>query len=342
MEKSFDRKLKRILSDPGCSDFILADAKDGDMGFGISAPGPNRSASGDDQPFRSLAEYRHAMREITRQGLVDIMLMSVSTCEQLAIREQLFDNSPVTPAIRANDTTDIWLGDSGHYKEQPSLPFRTAAIEHAQYGRLPGTAPSEPHRPVPGANLGLYSMTFNNDAERDREALEHYREFRLAAEQRGFQHFLEVFTPNAPIAPIAEVPRFVNDSIARCLAGVPIAGRPRFLKMPYYGPRAMSALVHYDPTLVVGILGGAAGTTMDAFQMLWEAKKYGARAALFGRKINYAEHQLTFVRLLRAVADNELPPAEAVRAYHAELAKLGIRPQRSLTEDLVVTEKRAP
>ena len=31
-----------------------------------------------------------------------------------------------------------------------------------------------------------------------------------------------------------------------------------------------------------GVLGGAAGTTLDAFQLLYEAKKYGARAALFG------------------------------------------------------------
>lgn len=340
-EKSFDRKLNRILADSGCSDFILADAKDGDMGFGISAPGPNPSPSAGDQAFRTLAEYRQAIREVTQQGLVDIMLMSVSTCEQLAIHERLFAGSPVTPAIRANDTTDIWLAESGNYKHQPSLPFRTATIEHAQYGKLAPGDPEDAARPIPGANLGLYSITFNNDAELDRQALERYREFRIEAERRGFRHFLEVFTPNAPIVPIADIPRFVNDSIARCLAGVPAAGRPCFLKIPYYGPRAMAALVHYDRTLVVGILGGAAGTTLDAFQMLWEAKKHGARAALFGRKINRAEHQLEFVRHLHAVAQDQLPPAEAVRAYHAALARLGIQPHRSLSDDLVVTQPGA-
>ena len=67
----------------------------------------------------------------------------------------------------------------------------------------------------------------------------------------------------------------------------------------------MEALARYDRSLVVGILGGSAGTTFDAFHMLWEAKKYGARVALYGRKINNAEHQLSFIQYLRAVADDE-------------------------------------
>ena len=37
--KSLDTKLARIVSDPGCRDFILADAKDADMAFGLAAPG---------------------------------------------------------------------------------------------------------------------------------------------------------------------------------------------------------------------------------------------------------------------------------------------------------------
>ena len=100
----------------------------------------------------------------------------------------------------------------------------------------------------------------------------------------------------------------------------------------------MEALARYDRSLVVGILGGSAGTTFDAFQMLWEAKKYGARVALYGRKINNAEHQLSFVQYLRAVADDQISPEEAVKAYHAALGKLGIRPQRSLADDLQRTE----
>ncbi len=100
----------------------------------------------------------------------------------------------------------------------------------------------------------------------------------------------------------------------------------------------MEALARFDSSLIVGILGGGAGTTYDAFHMLWEAKKYGARVALYGRKINSAEHQLSFVRFLRTIADDQIEPPEAVRAYHAELQRLKIRPHRSLEEDLQQTE----
>jgi hypothetical protein len=104
--------------------------------------------------------------------------------------------------------------------------------------------------------------------------------------------------------------------------------------MVYHGPKAMEEMVHYDPHLVVGILGGSAGTTYDAFKLLSEAKKYGARIALFGRKINNAENQLAFIRFLRLIADGELTAEEAVRAYHGVLQELGVKPHRSLEDDL--------
>jgi hypothetical protein len=330
MRKTLDEKLARIAANSSCRDFILADAKDPDMGFGIAAPGPRLNAGTGQQPYRSLPEVREAMRQIVRQGFVDIMLMSGSTSELLTIDERLFDSSTVTPAVRANDTTDIWCGLSGGYSQQPSLPFRTGTIDHFQCGRYPST----PEDRGIGANLGLYSMTFNNDASLDREALHHYREFRLEAEQKGFRHFLEVFAPNAPRQPIADVGRFVNDSIVRCLAGVTRSARPLFLKIPYFGPAAMESLASYDPSLVIGILGGSAGTTYGAFYMLWEAKRYGARAALFGRKINNAEDQLAFVRYLWELANGNIEPREAVCAYHADLERAGIQPLRPLEDDL--------
>ncbi len=100
----------------------------------------------------------------------------------------------------------------------------------------------------------------------------------------------------------------------------------------------MEELVAYDPHLVPGVLGGSAGTTYDAFRLVEEARRHGARAALFGRKINRSEHQLTFVRFLRAIADGQLNAAEACRSYHAELERLGIRPKRPLEEDLQLTD----
>jgi hypothetical protein len=331
-QKSLDDKLDRIAANPAGGDFILADAKDADMAFGIAAPGARRSAASEARGHRSIQDFREQIREIVRQQLVDIMLMSVSTSDALAVRERLFEGSPVTPAIRANDTTDIWLAGRGaRYGEQPSLPFRTATLDEAM-GADAGWRSASGRPPV---DVGLYSITLNNDATLDRATLQGYRDFRQDAREKGFRHFLEVFAPNAPnsVAP-GDVPRFVNDSIARLLAGIPASGRPLFLKMPYFGPAALEELVSYDSSLVVGILGGSAGTTFDAFHMLWDAKNHGARAALFGRKINNAEHQLSFVKQLRALADGQTEPAEAVRAYHADLASLKIVPHRPLAEDL--------
>jgi hypothetical protein len=327
--KSFDIKLARILADPSCRDFILADAKDADMAMGLAAPGP--AVQGSPLENRSLAQYRDLMREIVRQGLVDIMLMSPSSAEVLAIDERLFEDSPVTPAARANDATDIWLSGSGSYARQPSRAFRSAMVPELQSAWRDDAG-------QPRVDLGLYSITLNNDASLDRETLERYGEFRREATAAGFRHFLEVFAPNAPVQPIADVPRFVCDSIARLLAGIPRAARPLFLKIPYFGPAAMERLCHYDRSLVVGVLGGSAGTTLDAFQLVAQAKRHGARAALFGRKVNLAEDQLAFVRFLRAVADDELPPEEATRAYHGELHRQGIHPRRSLADDLQATQ----
>ncbi|MBC7353338.1 MAG: hypothetical protein H5U08_13325, partial [Thermogutta sp.] len=230
-DKTLDIKLARIRADRSCRDFILADAKDADMAFGLSAPGKSPEHHAHEARFRTLDEYRQIIREIVAQGLVDIMLMSASTNEVLTIRERIFDNSHVTPAVRANDATDIWLagGGLGVYDREPSRPFRTATLDHIMCGKVECT----PEERKLGADLGLYSVTFNNDVELDLRTLEAYREFRLEAERKGFRHFLEVFSPNAPgqNAP-RDVPRFVNDHIVRTLAGVTSAGRPLFLKIP--------------------------------------------------------------------------------------------------------------
>ena len=333
MQKSLDAKIAEIHANPSSNAFILADAKDADMAFGISAPG--RSPEHADGEFRSLAEYRQIIRDNIKQGLLDIMLMSVSTNELLTIRERLFDDSPITPAIRANDTTDIHVARCSCLPAQPAQPFRTALIDHAQCGQL---CTDDSQRKL-GADLGLYSITFNNDVDQDTRTLETYRQFRIEAELKGFRHFMEVFDPNAPINPIPSegLGGFINDLIARTLAGVASPARPIFLKIVYHGPKFMEELAKYDHTLVAGILGGSSGTTYDAFKLLAEAKKYGARAALFGRKINNAEHQLTFIQFLRWIADGEITPEEAVEAYHGALQGMGIRPWRTLGEDMQMT-----
>ena len=308
------------------------------MAFGMSAPGTTRQGGSPEEHqgelrFKTLAEYRDQIRQVIHQGLVDIVLMSASTCDQLAVQERLFEDSHITPAARANDATDVHLPRGGRVHAEPARPFRTAHIDHMQCGHLDC---STDERRI-GANLGLYSVTFNNDQTRDLETLQQYKAFREEAERKGFRHFLEVFDPNRPEAIDPDkLPGFINDLIARTLAGVPQAGRPVFLKIVYHGPKAMEELVQYDPHLVVGVLGGASGTTLDAFQLLHQSQKYGGRAALFGRKINSAENQLAFIEFLRLIADGVIEPEEAVKAYHSVLQKLGVKPHRPLDQDLTL------
>ena len=345
-QKSLDAKLARIVADPHSRDFILADAKDADMAFGLAATGLKPGGDPARGPYRSLHDYHDQIREIVKQGLVDIMLMSGSTSERLTIDEGIFAASAVTPAVRMNDTTDIWLAaGSGNYGREPALPFSTTTISQAQCGRAECSAADRGR----GADLGLFSLTLNDDATLDRAMLTAYREFRLDAEQRGFRHFLEVFFPNA-LGRVAgkaagdkpqDIARFLADHVVRALAGVPRAGRPIFLKIPYLGPEITEQLAAYDRSLVVGILGGAAGTTHDAFALVADAKKHGARVALFGRKINAAEDQLEFVRFLRAVADGDLAAEPAVRGYHEALKNRRIAAHRSLDDDLIRTPTSA-
>jgi hypothetical protein len=55
-----------------------------------------------------------------------------------------------------------------------------------------------------------------------------------------------------------------------------------------------------------------------------DAQKYGARVALFGRKINHASINLRSSNAPR-ITDGQLKPEEAVRAYHGVLQGKGIR-----------------
>ena len=334
MEKSLDRKIARILADPNCKDFMLADAKDADMAYGISAPGKSPEHYAQEGKFRSLAEYRDIIRKVIKQAKVDIVLTSASTNEILCIEERLFDNSPITPAARANDTTDIHVATGARYAEYPARRFRTATIDHIQCGKYECT----PEERNLGANLGLYSVTYNNNLEIDLHTLEVFNAFRIEAEKKGFRYFLEVFNPNVPATVDTDkLGQFINDHIVRDLAGVTKAGRPLFLKVVYQGPKFMEQLASYDRTLIPGILGGSSGTTYDAFKMLAEARDHGAKIALYGRKINNSEHQLAFISFLRLIADNEIKPEEAVKAYHGVLQELKIKPYRPLAEDMQIT-----
>jgi hypothetical protein len=330
-----DEKLARIHAGKyTCSDFIIADAKDPDMGPSLAAAGPKLNPDGSWTRYRTREEFLGEVEAIVKQDIVDVMLTSVSNLEKL-VKRGVFTDSRVKPVIRANDATDIWVVRGGGYAKTPSRPFRTASLSQVMYGDS---------APVPGGriyltDLGLYSITFNNDLKADVRSLEAFTRFREDAAACGFTYFLEVFNPNVDTGIAPEVlPHYVNDCILRALAGVIDSQRPRFLKIAYNGPKALEELASFDPSLVVGLLGGSAGTTRDTFELLHQGEKYGARVALFGRKINLAESPLAIVRLMRAVVDGAVTPEEGVRAYHGELQKAGLKPKRPLDDDRAITE----
>src|ERR1035437_5050614 len=200
MIRSLDQKLAAIHVAPQTTrEFILADAKDADMAFGARAPGPRgylarhgaRPAqfspevwTREEYGYRNLPEFLDIIREVVHQGLVDIMLMSAYVNEQLTIKEGLFKNSAITPAARANDTTDVWAVRHGCYPREPAQPFRTATIDQIQCGKIECDRTTDD---FPGANLGLYSMTFVNELEQDREAFLWYKEFLEEAERKKFR-----------------------------------------------------------------------------------------------------------------------------------------------------------
>jgi hypothetical protein len=332
----YDQKMANIRGGRYTkADFMIADAKDSDMGSGVTGTGFDYSNS-DSPRRRSRQEFISQIEEIIRQDAVDIMLVSASNLE-LLIERKAFDGAGVKPAIRANDTTDCWGAvRNGRYASEPSRPFRSANIARV----MTGNANAVPGDAITGTDLGLYSITFLNDLDADTRALEEFNRFRDEAASIGFKYFYEVFNPNVETGLTREeIGQFVNDCILRSLAGVMRADRPQFLKIAYNGPKSLEELVSYDSELVVGVLGGGAGTTRDTFELLHQAERYGAKLGLFGRKINLAEAPLTLVTLMRQVVDGAVSPDEAVRAYHGELQKLGVRTVRSLEDDRKITEE---
>ncbi len=323
--KRMDLKLARMQAGTYTPrDFIIADAKDADMALGIGTAGPQLDDAG--QPTgrtRPLQVYRDDMERMITSDTIDIMLTSLSSGEYLA-NKGLYAGSDVTPAIRLNDGSDIWHWRGANYRHLKTVPFRTARLDRVKLI----------------ADLGLYALTFFNDLDHDRRSLDAYAQFRDEASAAGVRHFLEVFNPQFEVKCAgADFATYNNDAIARCLAGVSRLDRPVFLKAVYNGPRATEELASYDPgNLIVGILGGAASTTRDTLEMVKQAERYGARVALFGRRIFFAEDSVGIVRAMRRVIEESISSEEGTRAYHDELRKAGIRPKKTLADDLEITD----
>ena len=325
MNKSLISKLQQIKKQKyRPKDFIIADAKDGDMAMGIITPGPERDKKGKIlKKYKKLDDYKNAMVAMTKSQLVDIMLMSASVGEEL-VEKKIFKKSSVTPAIRMNDTSDIWLMRNGNYRTTNPRPFRSARIERVS--KL--------------VNLGLFSITFSKNVDFDLAMLNSYRDFRTEALKFKFKHFLEIFNPPIDIGMNSlELGNYVNDCIIKTLAGQTKEERPLFLKIAYNGPKAMEDLSSYDPeNLTVGILGGSKGTTRDCFELIKKASKYGAKVALFGRKINLSEDPITLVKIMRKLVEKDISSEDAVKMYHNELSKKKMSSDRSLKRDLEITD----
>ena len=325
MNKSLEIKLEKIKKlNYKPKNFIIADAKDADMAMGIITPGPERDERGKIlKTYKKLNDYKKAMVSMSKSNLIDIMLMSASVGEDL-IKKKIFKNSKVTPAIRMNDTSDIWLMRNGNYRSTNPRPFRSARLNSVSKF----------------ANLGLFSMTFSKNVDFDLSMLNAYRDFRIEATNYKFKHFLEVFNPpiNIGLKP-KELGDYINDCIIKAIAGQTKDERPLFLKIAYNGPKAMEDLATYDPTnLIVGILGGSKGTTRDCFELINKASKYGAKVALFGRKINLSESPKSLVKIMRAVIEENFKTDEAVKVYHDELKQKNLISDRSLKKDLEITD----
>lgn len=315
--RRLDHKLARITGGSYTpKDFIIADAKDGDMAFGCASPG-----MGADGRMKPLRAYRDDMAKVVSFDLADIMLMSLSSAEVL-VAENAFEGSDVTRAVRLNDTTDIWHVRGGSYPKHPMLNFRSARLDRA--------------RDV--ADLGLYSVTFYNNLAKDHATLEAYAQFRDEASAAGMRYFLEIFNPQTSVE-VDDFAAYNNDMIVRCLAGVSRQERPLFLKAAYNGPAATEEIARYDPDhIVFGILGGGAGTTRDCLELVRQAERYGARVALFGRKIYQAEDSVLMLKAMRRVLEDGIASEEGVKAYHGDLQSEGLTPFRDLAQDLELTE----
>ena len=89
-----EEKLARIRKDPqGARDFLICDAKDGDMGGGIPMPGPRRGSEG--RPggaFKTRRDYLDQVTVLVRQDILDLVLLSVANLERshaLRLRQTL-------------------------------------------------------------------------------------------------------------------------------------------------------------------------------------------------------------------------------------------------------------
>src|SRR5688500_14878090 len=65
---------------------------------------------------RRQPEFLELRRDLTKVGFIDGCLMTPADAETLAVEEQYFNNTPVTPMVRLNAETSIWSPRHGQYR----------------------------------------------------------------------------------------------------------------------------------------------------------------------------------------------------------------------------------
>src|SRR5208282_2478377 len=127
-----DDKLARIRAGGyRRTDFIIADAKDPDMGPGLHAVGPARQKDGSATRLRTREEFLQSIEAIVRQDVIDVILTSVSNLEQL-VKRNAFAHSGVKPVIHLGlysitFTNDV---DADLASLEAFRQFRADAEEH--------------------------------------------------------------------------------------------------------------------------------------------------------------------------------------------------------------------
>lgn len=250
---------------------------------------------------RTRPEFLQLIRDLVADGMLDGVLMTPADAEVLALEERLFERTPVTPMVRMNAETHIWNPRHGTYRFQPSMPFQTLPVEFGRYCNDLVCGVQQCY-----VRIGLYSITLNNDVERDLLTLSAYLQFaRECARYPDFFHVLEVFLPNVNLPGMDRAKRgeYVADSIVRTMSYLRKSERPLFIKTEFTTPEVWQELCSFDPTLVIGALGGPRENARSTLQLAHNVVKYGGRAILFGRCIFQDESPRLICRALRKVLD---------------------------------------
>ncbi len=307
-DKLADRKL--LKRSP-----IFVFAADALVAHGMTGIGMEKNPS---PHHRTRPEYLKLQREIAADGYIDGLLMTPADAELLAMSEGLFDDSPVTPVVRMNAETHIWNPRHGNYGQQTSRPFTTVLT--AEAGRYCEEAMACARDCK--IKLGLYSITLNNDSEADARTLGEYLDFAWeVGNTPEFHHFLEVFLPNLPQPgmDIGAQGEYVADSIVRTMAYLREHQRPVFIKTVYTTSEVWKSLTGFDPTLVIGALGGSRINARKTLQLAFDTTEGGGQVILFGRAVFQEDDPRLVCKLLRAVLDRDLSPDEAHQDYQRTL-----------------------